>query len=862
MVGKNNNLIKNSKSSERVQRFSLRKLSVGVVSVAVATGFYLGSGTTAQAATNDTEAAQTETVQNSDSTSNTSTDSSTTASEEKTTTTETGSTSADSTSSTSTDSSQSTDAAATTEIKDQTATSSSDDSAKASAATVAVQSNNTGADSSTSTAVTKDVNGVQTTFSREKSATTGNSDANMTANESGEYWPDTKGNSITKYEKTTKTDFSKSTTSSSSNLVVDPTKTDYDSDYSDTPNLLHNQDLHLYINGKEVNVSDLKSDDDLNSDQTNYPGHNSKGHSRLISVSDFGSNTYFYARNAVQKTNQITGAVESYDAKWTLESMNYTNEQALLAFGIKGIVDKGGTTLFNVGSGWQVAKRGNFANTHLQFFKEVNTDNFVNQDGTLKESVDDAIKNGDIVATTLKIHEGFTDLDSNEAVEVPESAVHKVLVDNNSTLAYQKTDDGYLAITRTYGDISDHDAKYGNSNTVAALLELDVPVEGIDLSIATVGPSNTSSSSELAEGSKVAPAVLNTASYLKELDVNFYQLDENGNATTIKLADTKIAHNFIGKSYGVQNTDADGDGNQDDFDYSASATLTDKNGDTWTLVSGKTSGNNVSGKPSYQYQDCLNVINYYYQKSQKVQQGTESVTYKFYNDRNKTKLVKESTWTPVYSGGKWQWQVLETSYDDQGNKTTTTTTQSAAEGLTADQATVKFTGTVNYDTTGKITGTTWDNSSLTYGTIKTPVVDGYTADLSSVGGDTVAPDTTLNRSYVVEYTPYEKVSEPKPVKRTITYQDTDKKPVNGSPDGKSSYVQEVTFTRTALKDNNGKIVGYDKNGDGKVDTTDASAAWVTSKDSMDEVVSKTPSSVGYDMVDKSSVAGVSNITPD
>lgn len=45
MVGKNNNYIRESKSNEHFQRFSLRKLSVGVVSVAVAAGFYLGSGT-------------------------------------------------------------------------------------------------------------------------------------------------------------------------------------------------------------------------------------------------------------------------------------------------------------------------------------------------------------------------------------------------------------------------------------------------------------------------------------------------------------------------------------------------------------------------------------------------------------------------------------------------------------------------------------------------------------------------------------------------------------------------------------------------------------------------------------------------
>ncbi len=70
MVGKNNNYIRESKSNEHFQRFSLRKLSVGVVSVAVAAGFYLGSGATAQAATTEPDtSAKTEQVVQKDATS-------------------------------------------------------------------------------------------------------------------------------------------------------------------------------------------------------------------------------------------------------------------------------------------------------------------------------------------------------------------------------------------------------------------------------------------------------------------------------------------------------------------------------------------------------------------------------------------------------------------------------------------------------------------------------------------------------------------------------------------------------------------------------------------------------------------------
>lgn len=75
------------------------------------------------------------------------------------------------------------------------------------------------------------------------------------------------------------------------------------------------------------------------------------------------------------------------------------------------------------------------------------------------------------------------------------------------------------------------------------------------------------------------------------------------------------------------------------------------------------------------------------------------------------------------------------------------------EGFSADQATVKFTGTVNYDGNGKVTGTTWDVNDRTYGTIKIPAVEGYTADKPSVGGETVSPNgSSLNREYKVVYT--------------------------------------------------------------------------------------------------------------
>ena len=93
------------------------------------------------------------------------------------------------------------------------------------------------------------------------------------------------------------------------------------------------------------------------------------------------------------------------------------------------------------------------------------------------------------------------------------------------------------------------------------------------------------------------------------------------------------------------------------------------------------------------------------------------------------------------------------------------------------------------------------------------------------------------------------------VKRTINYVDAQGKPVNGSPDGASSYVQTVSFKRTAVIDKvTGKLLGYDTNNDGQVDTTDAERAWSPARDEFAEVVSKTPAEVGFTHVDRPTVA--------
>ncbi len=95
------------------------------------------------------------------------------------------------------------------------------------------------------------------------------------------------------------------------------------------------------------------------------------------------------------------------------------------------------------------------------------------------------------------------------------------------------------------------------------------------------------------------------------------------------------------------------------------------------------------------------------------------------------------------------------------------------------------------------------------------------------------------------------------VKRTINYVDEDGNAVNGSPDGTSSYEQTAEFTRTAIIDKvTGKILGYDTNNDGKVDTESADRAWQPTSKTLEAVKSADPSSVGYDNVDISNVSSL------
>ncbi|MEO5290484.1 mucin-binding protein [Limosilactobacillus allomucosae] len=99
------------------------------------------------------------------------------------------------------------------------------------------------------------------------------------------------------------------------------------------------------------------------------------------------------------------------------------------------------------------------------------------------------------------------------------------------------------------------------------------------------------------------------------------------------------------------------------------------------------------------------------------------------------------------------------------------------------------------------------------------------------------------------------------VTRTINYVDEKGNPVNGSPDGSSTYVQTATFNRTAIIDSvTGEVLGYDVDGDGKVDTTDADTAWMPSSAELGAVKSADPVTLGFDYVDLATVESAT-VTP-
>ena len=103
------------------------------------------------------------------------------------------------------------------------------------------------------------------------------------------------------------------------------------------------------------------------------------------------------------------------------------------------------------------------------------------------------------------------------------------------------------------------------------------------------------------------------------------------------------------------------------------------------------------------------------------------------------------------------------------------------------------------------------------------------------------PGTPINPSGDAKYPGgVDKESLTKTITRTINYVDNKGNKVNGSPDGKSTYVQTVTFTRTVTID---KVTGDIK----------SSTPWVPANGTWSQVNSRDPHELGYDSVDISAV---------
>ncbi|MFR0614416.1 YSIRK-type signal peptide-containing protein, partial [Lactobacillus porci] len=617
--------------SREKQRWSLRKLSVGMTSVLLGTTMFWASGTTSQVkadtATSSEQAAQaqTNTAEKPDSTEGTDQATNNADTGKNVENAAKGSQGITTESSTAPSSAQNTDEAdaqktAETPVASQeakTTTFNVSESGQGDANAAVLTDSKATKTSGQSTGSTPDKNGVDTTWARDKSATTGNSDSNSVSTEAGEYWPDTQGHQLKGLSGVTTT----------SDFTAKDLEGKLDDEYSGTPLAKYNRDISLYIKGQKVDPSTLTDDDSLGKQNgknvvanPNFPNHVSKGHARLIKTGAFGPDTYFFARNAVSVYNQHTGKYENYDVKWTLQSANYSvgtsdasnaavnssdgttdNQITSYGFGVKGSEDAGGNLLFNVGSGWQKMVRGNFLNTHMQLFKEVDSKVFENN-----ESVDDAIKNGHLVATAANIHLGFSDIDSDEAVELTKSAIKKTIVSDASALAYQVTDDGYLAVTRKYGTTAgagtDKEKDQIAPKDAMVLFELAVPEEGIDVSYTTVGPS--ANGKKIGPGSKIDPTSMTGIEYNQPLIVNYYELNANGSKTTTQLKDTDTYHGNIRDPY-------------PDSALNPPATITTSDGTTWYLNSDKTYNSHPDDANHYLYKggysDATNVINYYYE---------------------------------------------------------------------------------------------------------------------------------------------------------------------------------------------------------------------------------------------------------
>ncbi len=540
---------------------------------------------------------------------------------------------------------------------------------------------------------------------------------------------------------------------------------------------------------------------------------------------------FFWAKNVFKIYNEITHKYDRYDLKWTLESVNYGDANTQIALGIKGSQDSGGTQLLNIGSGWQLAHLGNFFNTHLQFFKEEN-ESASNEDPAL------AIANADVTAAAVSIHMGFSDIDSNEAVQLTSGVIKKVYVDDATQLAYQDQN-GYLSVTRKYNDPSDVSGK--NESKVTFLMEMDVPVEGFDLSVATIGNQKDSSNNYIhGQGSKVAPSLLSTMKYIEPLVIVYNKLDGNGNTTTESLQSPKMVEGLIGDKYTVDST-----GNK--VDTSAPSTIIDSDGNIWKLVKEKTQGN-----PNGSYVDGTNEIDYYYQ----ISKGTITTHYidenghKIKEDTNSTGNVGNNyttTGEPTITGSNGQTYYLDTKktpanaagkYTD-GNTDVTYTYYEKGTVVT------KYTDEKGNPLQNPTFTTDKEGNSFTTTALKSIVKDGVTYVLTAQPTNATGEYTNGETDVTYVYAPLTETLVI--VNETINYIDQSGNSLPNIDSHQATPITFITVTNPVTKE----TTTYYKNGTQKQPTLDLDgqpdSTWTESNEANFQAVTN-PTVPGYHVI--------------
>ncbi|WP_369950645.1 mucin-binding protein [Lactococcus ileimucosae] len=363
---------------------------------------------------------------------------------------------------------------------------------------------------------------------------------------------------------------------------------------------------------------------------------------------------------------------------------------------------------------------------------------------------------------------------------------------------------------------------------------------------------------------------------------------------TVTYTRTAVVDKVTGELLGY---DTNGDGKVDTTDDSASWTTTS---DVWDkLVSPDYSAQGY-GSPSVSEVDKVTVT-----------PDSKSAEVNVYYEHETTSVTPEQPGTPGSpidpnrpDGPKWPEGTDKSSLSKTITRTINYVDKKTGKVLKQEVQTVTYTRTavvdkvtgelLGYDTNGdgKVDTTedaaSWTTTSDVWDKLVSPdySTQGYgSPSVSEVDKVTVTPDTDsseVNVYYEHETTSVtpeqpgtpgspinpnrpdgpkwpegtDKSSLSKTITRTINY--VDKKT------GKvlKQEVQTVTYTRTAVVDKvTGELLGYDTNGDGKVDTTDDSASWTTTSDVWDKLVSPDYSAQGYGSPSVSEVDKVT-VTPD